>query len=141
MFYLLLSSVYTETRPFLLLILHQQVGWRCTKIWGETQLRRLTLSYERGILCHMTSYSAYEGKAGAEAVAQRLSGYWSVGGEQLFSSVPPVCLKVYFFDILLFITVYIITTFQLFNCLYLNMQVFSLSLFQFSALHPAEGVR
>jgi len=43
MFLLLLSSAYTEPRPFLLLTLaHQQVGWGCTRNYEGTQLGQLT---------------------------------------------------------------------------------------------------
>ena len=43
MFLLLLSSAYTEPRPFLLLTPpHQQVGWGCTSSWEGTQPGQLT---------------------------------------------------------------------------------------------------
>jgi len=37
MFQLMLSSAYTESRPFQLLTPpHQQVGWGCIRIWEGT---------------------------------------------------------------------------------------------------------
>ena len=64
MFQLLLSSAYTESRPFLLLTPpHQRVGWGCTS-WEGTQLGQLTPTDQRDIPYHMMSCSAY--KAGEE---------------------------------------------------------------------------
>uniref|UniRef100_A0A8B9YXA4 non-specific serine/threonine protein kinase n=1 Tax=Buteo japonicus TaxID=224669 RepID=A0A8B9YXA4_9AVES len=58
MFQLLLSSAYTESRPFLLLTPpHQQVGWGCTRSWERTQLGQLTPNDQRDIPDHMTSCS------------------------------------------------------------------------------------
>ena len=70
MFLLLLSSAYTESRPFLLLTPpHQRAGWGCTRSWEGTQLGQLTPTAQRDIPDHMTSCSAYKaggrrGKAG-----------------------------------------------------------------------------
>jgi len=45
MVWLLLSCVYTESRPFLLLTpLCQWLGWRCTRRWEKTQPGLLTLT-------------------------------------------------------------------------------------------------
>jgi len=45
MFWLLLSSAYTESRPFLLLRLpQQQDGCGGTRNWERTQVRQLSLS-------------------------------------------------------------------------------------------------
>ena len=61
MFALLLSSAYTESRPFLLLTPpHQQEGWGCTRTWEGTQLGQLTPTDQRDIPHHMASCSAYK---------------------------------------------------------------------------------
>jgi len=50
MFLLLLTSAYTESRPFLLLAPpHQRVGWGCTRSWEGTQPGQLT-QLTKGIL-------------------------------------------------------------------------------------------
>jgi len=50
MFSLLMSSTYTESRPFLLLTLpHQQMCWGCTRSWDETQQGQLTPPDQRDI--------------------------------------------------------------------------------------------
>ena len=51
MFSLLLSSSYTESRPFLLLTPpHQWVGWGCTRSWEGTQLGQLTPADQRDMI-------------------------------------------------------------------------------------------
>ena len=61
MFSLLLSSAYTESRPFLLLKPpHQRVGWGCTRGREGTQPGQLTPTDQRAIPYHMTSCSAYK---------------------------------------------------------------------------------
>jgi len=61
MFSLLLSSAYTESRPFVLLtLLLQQVGWGCTRSWDGTQLGQLTPPDQRDIPYPMASCSAYK---------------------------------------------------------------------------------
>jgi len=53
MFSFLLSSTYTDSRSFLLLIPpHQRVGWGCTRIWEGTQLGQLTPTDQRDIPYH-----------------------------------------------------------------------------------------
>ena len=55
MFSLLLSSAYTESRPFLLLTPpHQRGGWGCTRSWEGTQRGQLTPTDQRDIPYHMT---------------------------------------------------------------------------------------
>ena len=73
MFLLLLSSAYTQSRPFLLLTpLHQQGGWRCTRSREGTQPGQLTPSDQRDIPYYMASCSAY--KAGGRRRTGRLFG-------------------------------------------------------------------
>ena len=60
-FWLLLSSAYTESRPFLLLTPpHQRVGWGGTRSWKGTQLGQLTPTDQRAIPYHMVSCLAYK---------------------------------------------------------------------------------
>jgi len=69
MFYLLLSSSYTESRPFLLLTPpHQRVGWGCTRTWEETRPGQLTQTDLRDIPHHMMPCSA-----------TKLGGGWAGG--------------------------------------------------------------
>jgi len=57
----LLSSAYTESRPFLLLApLHQRADQRCTGSWEGTQLGQLTPSDQRDVPYQKTSCSAYK---------------------------------------------------------------------------------
>ena len=59
MFSLLLSSAYTESRPFLLLTPpYQRVGWGWAKSWEGTQPEQLTPPDQSDIPDHMTLYSA-----------------------------------------------------------------------------------
>ena len=61
MFSLLLSSAYTESRPFLLLTApHQRGGWGCTRSWEGTQPGQLTPTDQRDIPYRMASCSAYK---------------------------------------------------------------------------------
>jgi len=60
---LMLSSAYTESRPFLFLTPHhQRVGWGYTSTWEGTQPGQLTPTDQRGILYHMESCSAYQAR-------------------------------------------------------------------------------
>ena len=70
-FSLLLSSAYTESRPFLLLTPpHQWAGWGCTRSWEGTQPGQLTPTDQRDIPHHMTYCAQHvkleeeEGKGG-----------------------------------------------------------------------------
>ena len=61
MFSLLLSSAYTESRPFLLLTPpHQRVGWGCTRSWEGTQPGQLPPAAQRDIPDHRMSCSAHK---------------------------------------------------------------------------------
>ena len=61
MFSLLLSSAYTEPRPFLLLPPpHQRGGWGGIRSWEGTQLGQLTPTDQRDIPDHKMSCSAYK---------------------------------------------------------------------------------
>ena len=60
MFSLLLSSAYTESRPFPLLTPpHQRRGWGCGRSWEGTQLGQLTPADQRDIPYHMMSYAQH----------------------------------------------------------------------------------
>lgn len=61
MFQLLLSSAYTQSRPFMFLTsLQQWEGWVCNRIWERTQMGQLTLTERSDIPYCMTSCSAYK---------------------------------------------------------------------------------
>jgi len=61
MFLLLLSSAYTESRPFLLLAPPcKWVGWGCTKGWERTQQGQLTSAGQRDIPYHVMALSAHK---------------------------------------------------------------------------------
>ena len=57
MFWFLLTSAYTESRPFQLLMPpHQQVGWGCTMSWKGTQPGQLTPKDQRDTPDHIMSH-------------------------------------------------------------------------------------
>ena len=60
MFSLLLSSVYTESRIFQLLVPSQQEGWRGTRSWEGTQPGQLTPTAQRNVPYHVTSCPVYK---------------------------------------------------------------------------------
>jgi len=56
---LLLSSAYTQSRPFLLLAPPpQRVDWECTSDWEGTQAGQLIPTDQKDVLYHMTSCTA-----------------------------------------------------------------------------------
>ena len=138
MFLLLLSSAYTQSRSCLLLTPpHQWVGWGCTRSWEGTQPGQLTPTDQRDIPYHMTSCSAYKargrrrkwGMFGVMVFVFTGNHYtwWSPAFLEVAEHLPAdgkrrmnslLCLCV---QLLLYL-----------NCLYLNLWVFSLLLFQFS---------
>ena len=141
MFSLLLSSAYTEARPFLLLTPpHQRLGWGYTRSWEATQLGQRTPTDQRDIPYHMTSCSAY--RAGGR---RRKGGdIWSDGiclpksplrvTEPCFpgDGWAPACRWEVVNEFLVLLCLRAQLFLYLLNCLYLSPRVFSLLLFRFS---------
>lgn len=82
MFYLFLSSAYTASRSFMVLMLpHQQVSWGCTRSWEGTQLGQMTPCDQENIPYeHMTSWSVITQrvKFTMDVIIQGLSTDWPV---------------------------------------------------------------
>ena len=133
---LLLSSAYTEPRPFPLLAPPcQRDGWECTRSWEGTQTGQVTQTDQRDIPYHMMSCSVYKelgGRGGGAAafgvmvfvfpsnhyvwqspaflgMAEHLPahGKWGMNSFALLS----LCVQLLLY---------------LLNCLYVNQRVFSL---------------
>jgi len=111
---LLLSSAYTESRSFLLLIpSHQRVGWGCTRSWEAINPGQSTSADQRDIPYHMMSFSKKtKGEVGG-AATQRLAGLRLFDGEQLFSLASLAFLGFCFslFAIFLLITILLLLIF------------------------------
>ena len=146
MFSLLLSSAYTESRPFLLLTApHQQGGWGCTKSWEDTQLGQLTPTDQRDTAYHMMSCSAYKAgrRQGGRSEWWRLSSQVTImrDGALLSWRWLNTCLLMGSSEWIPCFALLVCTAFALLlSCLYLNPRVFSLLLFWFSPPSHRGGV-
>ena len=91
---MLVSSVYTKSGIFQLLVPSQQEGWRGTRSWEGTQPGQLTQTGQRHIPYHMTSCPVYKlGGVGWEGqiTAQELIGHRSASGKQLHCASLVLC--------------------------------------------------
>ena len=103
----MLSSVYTKSRVFQLLVPSQQEGWRGTRSWEGTQPGQLTQSGQRGIPDHVMSCPVYKRGGGSWPgrliAAWELTGHRSVSGEQLHCASLVLCIPIL---LLLFLSFY-----------------------------------
>ena len=127
-FQLLLSSVYTKSRIFQLLVPSQQEGWRGTKSWEGTQPGQLTQTGQRGIPYHVTSCPVCKlggvGRRGADHYSgtnwASVSKWWAIA-----LCITCFVYAFYYYCNFIIVIIIIIIFFLsvLLNCSYLNPRV------------------
>ena len=138
MFQLSLSSLYTESRPFLLLTSpHQRVGWGCTRSWEGTQLGQLT-QLTKWILHNIQHHAQHtkqgeeEGRGGTFRVMALVFRCYMM--EPCFPGEgwTPACWWEVVNEFLILLCLHVQLLLYLLNCLFLKSWVFSLLPFWFS---------